>query len=83
MIRLRRHAEPPVKVSDPDRLFRVIRAAFQQRRKTLANALSHAGEAGITRESVTEALREMGLSETIRGEALTLLQFAELTERLP
>lgn len=82
VIRLRRFAEPPVKVRDPERMFRLIRAAFNQRRKTLANAAGNAGEDGVTRETVTAALRKMGLSETIRGEALTLEQFAELSELL-
>ena len=66
---------------------RIIRAAFNQRRKTLANAVSHGSitcENGATagRERVTEVLREMGLSETIRGEAMTLPQFAEFSDRL-
>ena len=80
VIRLRRCEKPRVETNDPDRMFRIIRAAFNQRRKTLANSVSNAGV--ITREAVTEALREMGLSETIRGEALSLAQFAELSDRL-
>ena len=80
VIRLRRCEKPRVETKDPDRMFRIIRAAFNQRRKTLANSVSNAGV--ITREAVTEALREMGLSETIRGEALSLAQFAELSDRL-
>lgn len=87
VIRLNRYAEPPVKVRDPEKMFRIIRAAFNQRRKTLANAVSHGSitcENGATagRERVTEVLREMGLSETIRGEAMTLPQFAEFSDRL-
>ena len=87
VIRLNRYAEPPVKVRDPEKMFRIIRAAFNQRRKTLANAVSHGNitcENGATagRERVTEVLREMGLSETIRGEAMTLPQFAEFSDRL-
>lgn len=82
VIRLDRYEEPPVRVGDPAKMFRIIKAAFGQRRKTLVNALSHSGESGCTKESITEALRAMDLSETIRGEALTLEQFAELTDRL-
>ena len=87
VIRLNRYAEPPVKVRDPEKMFRIIRAAFNQRRKTLANAVSHGGitcENGDAagRERVTEVLQEMGLSGTIRGEAMTLPQFAEFSDRL-
>ena len=80
VIRLLRHTEPPVPVRDEAALFRVIRAAFGQRRKTLMNALS--GGAGIDKARTAAVLFEMGLPETIRGEALTLGQFAELTELL-
>ena len=98
VIRLNRYAEPPVRVKDPEKMFKIIRAAFNQRRKTLANAVSHGGISGgnvgaegnsagtsggtVGRERVTEVLREMGLSETIRGEAMTLDQFAEFSDRL-
>ena len=82
VIRLRRYETPPVDVKDPGKMFRLIRAAFNQRRKTLANSAGNADINGVTRETVQAALRDMGLSETVRGEALTLAQFAELTERL-
>ena len=82
VIRLPRYAEPPVQVADEKRMFAVIRAAFNQRRKTLVNALSNAGIYNITKEKTLQALEEMGLSATIRGEALTLAQFAELSDRL-
>lgn len=82
VIRLKRYSHPPVAVSDPRHMFRIIRAAFNQRRKTLANSVANAGIGGITRDRVTEALKEMGLSERIRGEALGLQQFAALSERL-
>ena len=62
-------------------MFSLIRASFNQRRKTLANGLTNGG-LGLTRECVTEALKKMGLSETIRGEALTLEQFAKLSNIL-
>ena len=71
-----------VETSDEDYLFTVIRAAFGQRRKTLANALANAPGPGVNRQDVTEALSEMGLSGSIRGEALSLREFAELAERL-
>lgn len=83
VIRLIRHAEPPVQVADEARLFALIRAAFNQRRKTLVNALSNAPELGITKEQAAEALERLGLSATIRGEALTLEQFALLAGELP
>lgn len=82
VIRLTRYEEPPVRVNDERRMFALIRASFNQRRKTLANSLSNAPELGLTRQRVTEVLEEMQLSPTIRGEALTLEQFAELSDRL-
>lgn len=82
VIRLTRYEEPPVRVNDEKRMFALIRASFNQRRKTLANSLSNAPELGLTRQRVTEILEKMQLSPTIRGEALTLEQFAELSDRL-
>ncbi len=82
VIRLRRYSEPPVKVKDEKKMFSLIRASFNQRRKTLVNGLTNASELGLTKEKVTGALEKMGLSETIRGEALTLAQFAELSDLL-
>lgn len=82
VIRLTRYEEPPVRVNDERRMFALIRASFNQRRKTLANSLSNAPELGLTRQRVMEVLEEMQLSPTIRGEALTLEQFAELSDRL-
>lgn len=82
VIRLKRFSEPPVKVSDEKRLFSIIRAAFGQRRKTLTNTLQNAPELSIPKEETAAALQQMGLAETIRGEALTLEQFAELAEVL-
>lgn len=80
VIRLDRYQEPPVSVKDEKFLFALIRAAFNQRRKTLANSLSHAQELKVSREETVEALEVMGLSPTIRGEALTLSQFAFLAD---
>ena len=82
VIRLTRYEQPPVIAQDESFLFALIRASFNQRRKTLANGLSNAGELRLTREQVVEALDEMGLSATIRGEALTLEQFAQLSNLL-
>ena len=81
VIRLGTYAEPPVKVTDEELLFAVIRASFNQRRKTLQNGLAHVQKLGISKEQTAQILREMGLSESIRGEAMTLQQFAEFTDR--
>lgn len=81
VIRLTVHKEPPVKVKDEAFLFAVIRASFNQRRKTLQNGLSHVPELGITKETTVKVLEEMGLSASIRGEAMTLAQFAEFADR--
>lgn len=78
VIRLTRYNEPPVNVDDPKKMFKLIRASFNQRRKTLVNGLANGG-LGISKEQVSEALDKMGLTSTIRGEALTLEQFAELS----
>lgn len=80
VIRLTRYQEPPVEVQDEKYLFALIRASFNQRRKTLANGLANG--MGIPREQVTAALEEMGLTATTRGEALTLEQFARLSNLL-
>lgn len=87
VIKLVRHEDAPVKVKDEQFMFRVIRAAFNQRRKTLANSLANSSELNVsghacTREDVTTALEAMGLPAGIRGEALTLAQFGELADRL-
>ena len=81
VIKLTRYEESPVQVNDEKYMFNIIRASFNQRRKTLANGLTNGG-LGLTREMVTDALAQMGLSETIRGEALTLEQFATLSNIL-
>ena len=80
VIRLTRHEKPPVDVADEAFLFRIIRASFNQRRKTLVNGLSNGGVA--SKEAVSEALQEMGLPASVRGEALTLSQFATLSNLL-
>ncbi len=82
VIRLTRHEKPPVEVQDEAYMFALIRASFNQRRKTLLNGLTNAGSLGVTKEEITEALAKMGLPATIRGEALTLEQFGELSNLL-
>ncbi|MBQ3898570.1 MAG: 16S rRNA (adenine(1518)-N(6)/adenine(1519)-N(6))-dimethyltransferase RsmA [Lachnospiraceae bacterium] len=82
VIRLTRYPEPPVKVDDAKKMFALIRASFNQRRKTLVNGLSNAPEIKASKEDVQNAIAKMGLSETIRGEALTLEQFAALSNLL-
>ena len=82
VIRLTRHGEPPVHVEDEKKMFSIIRASFSQRRKTLVNGLTNAPELGISKERAAAALEEMNLSPMIRGEALTLEQFAELSNKI-
>ena len=82
VIRLTRYPKPPVEVEDPKKMFALIRASFNQRRKTLVNGLSNAPEIKASKEEVQNAIAKMGLSETIRGEALTLEQFATLSNLL-
>ncbi|MBQ8139888.1 MAG: 16S rRNA (adenine(1518)-N(6)/adenine(1519)-N(6))-dimethyltransferase RsmA [Lachnospiraceae bacterium] len=82
VIRLTRYPKPPVEVEDPKKMFALIRASFNQRRKTLVNGLSNAPEIKASKEDVQNAIAKMGLSETIRGEALTLEQFAALSNLL-
>ena len=82
VIRLTRHKEKPVTVKDEKYMFRLVRAAFNQRRKTLQNALHNMPELNLSKEQVVNALKEMGLSETIRGEKLSLEEFAKLSDLL-
>lgn len=82
VIRLTRYEEYPVAVRDENFLFALIRASFNQRRKTLANSLANAQSLSLTREQVAAALEKMQLSPTVRGETLTLEQFAALADLL-
>lgn len=82
VIRLTRYEEAPVTVKDEAFMFSLIRASFNQRRKTLANGLSNAKNLSLSREQVVEALEKMELSPTVRGEVLTLKQFAALSDLL-
>lgn len=82
VIRLTRHDNPPVEVEDEAYLFAIVRASFNQRRKTLVNGLVNAGNLGVSKEQVEDVLEQMGLSKTVRGETFTLERFAELSNRL-
>ena len=82
VIRLTCHEKPPVEVNDESFMFNIIRASFNQRRKTLVNGLGNAAFLPVTKEQVAEALEKMQLSPTIRGEALSLEQFARLSNLL-
>jgi len=82
VIKLTRHEKPPVDVKDEALMFKLVRAAFNQRRKTLQNSINNSPELHLSKEQVVKALDEMGLSQTIRGEALSLAQFAELSNKL-
>jgi 16S rRNA (adenine1518-N6/adenine1519-N6)-dimethyltransferase len=79
VIRLTRHKEPLVKAEDSGLMFRLIRASFNQRRKTLQNGLNNSPEIPFTKEQITEAVESLGLGPSVRGEALTLEQFASLS----
>ncbi len=82
VIRLIRYDNPPVEVRDEAWLFSIIRASFNQRRKTLVNGLSNAGNLGIRKEKIAETVERMGLQPSVRGETLSLEQFAELSNYL-
>lgn len=82
VIKLTRHEQPPVVVKDEKFMFELIRASFNQRRKTLVNGLTNAPNLGLSKEQVLEALDKMGVSAQIRGEALTLEQFGQLSDLL-
>lgn len=82
VIRLTRHKETPVQVEDEKLMFRIIRASFNQRRKTLVNGLKNSGELSFSKEIIEESIEELGVPLTIRGEALSLEQFAMLSNIL-
>ena len=81
VVKLTVRKAPPVEVASKKRFFAVVRAAFNQRRKTLVNALS-AGLSGFTKEQITQAISDCGLDEKVRGEALGIAEFARLSDRL-
>ena len=81
VIRLTRHENPPVEVADEKLMFRLIRASFNQRRKTLVNGLKNASDLSFSKEQIEAAIEAIGQPLTIRGEALTLEQFAALSNQ--
>jgi len=82
VIRLTKHEKCPVKVQDTSFMFKVIRASFAQRRKTLVNGLCNSSEISVDKEAVLKALEEMGLKADVRGEKLSLAEFAKLSDLL-
>ena len=82
VIRLTRHEVPPVQVEDEKLLFQIIRASFNQRRKTLVNGLNNSPEIVLSKEQITEAVESLGKGAGVRGEALTLEEFARLSNRI-
>lgn len=80
VIRMDIYDKPPVATKDEVKMFKVIKAAFSQRRKTLVNSVSSSTD--IAKETILKSLNEMGLSESVRGETLSLEQFAELSDRI-
>ena len=79
VIRLTRHEKPPVEVEDEKLMFKIIRASFNQRRKTLANGLNNFPDIHLPKEVIQESILELGVPVTVRGEALSLEQFAKLS----
>ena len=79
VIRLTRHAEPPVNVENEKLMFQIIRASFNQRRKTLANGLNNFPGLNLSKEAIQQCIEELGVPVTVRGEALSLAQFAQLS----
>ena len=82
VIRLTRHKEPPVQVENEKLMFQIIRASFNQRRKTLANGLNNSPEIHLPKEVITTAIESLGKGPSVRGEALTLQEFAMLSDRI-
>ena len=82
VIRLTRHAAPPVKVDNEKWMFDIIRASFNQRRKTLANGLSNSDKIDLPKDVITEAIAKLGKGESVRGESLSLEEFAALSNDL-
>lgn len=79
VIRLTSHEKPPVQVENEKLMFRIIRASFNQRRKTLANGLNNAADLDIPKEVIIESIEELGKGASVRGEALSLEEFARLS----
>ena len=79
VIRLTRHEKPPVEVKDEKLMFDIIRASFNQRRKTLANGLNNSDKITCSKEIITKAIEKLGKGASVRGEALSLQEFAKLS----
>ena len=82
VIRLTKYQTPPVQPKDPDLMFRLIRASFNQRRKTLQNGLNNSPDVPCSREAIAAAIEKLGLPAAVRGETLSLKQFADLADCL-
>ncbi len=82
VIKLTRHEKPPVTVNNEAFMFRLIRASFNQRRKTLVNGLNNSPEVNVPKEAIIQSIESMGLAPTVRGETLTLQQFAQLSDEI-
>ncbi len=82
VIRLTKKDVPPVEVKSPELMFKLIRAAFNQRRKTLLNAIANSGELSFSKEEILEALKASGIPENERGEKLGLTEFGRLADVL-
>ena len=82
VIRLTRHEVPPVQVDNEKLMFQIIRASFNQRRKTLVNGLNNSPEITLTKEQITEAVESLGKGAGVRGEALTLEEFSGLANKI-
>lgn len=82
VIRLTRHGKPPVEVKDEKLMFDIIRASFNQRRKTLANGLKNSGKIAFSKEIIAQAIERLGYGASVRGEALSLEEFAKLSNDL-
>ena len=82
VIQLTRHEKPRVTVKDEKLMFKIIRASFNQRRKTLVNGLKNASDLSFTKEQIIQSIQNLGLSENVRGETLTLEEFAKLSDYL-
>lgn len=82
VIHLKRHNASPFLVEDEPFLFKLIRASFQQRRKTLWNGLKYLESEGLSKEEIKQAIASLGKGESVRGEALTLEEFAKLSNQL-
>lgn len=82
VIKLTCHEKPPIEVEDEKLMFQLIRASFNQRRKTLQNGLNNSPEIKLSKEQIAEVIEELGLPAAVRGEALTLEQFAQLSNQI-